>query len=67
MGKNFYQVVSEYRIKHAEELLKEDVNITIETLSYECGFNSKSTFNKYFKEYTGYSPSEYRESVLNFS
>lgn len=67
MGKNFYVLVSEYRINYAKEILKEDSNITIESLAYECGFNSKSTFNKYFKEHTGYSPSEYRSSFFSFS
>lgn len=67
MGKSFYVIISEYRIKHAKKVLKSDLNITIESLSYECGFNSKSTFNKYFKEQTGYSPSEYRLLFLNFS
>ena len=67
MGKSFYVLVSEYRINYAKEILKEDNNITIESLAYECGFNSKSTFNKYFKEQTGYSPSEYRSSFFTFS
>lgn len=67
MGKNFYQVISEYRIKYAEERIKEDSNLTIESLAYECGFNSKSSFNKYFKKYTNYSPSMYKLSFLNYS
>lgn len=65
MGKNFYHLISEYRIQYAEKRLKEDSNLTIESLAYECGFNSKSSFNKYFKEYTSYSPSAYRLSFSN--
>ncbi|MBE0393425.1 AraC family transcriptional regulator [Flavobacterium sp. PL002] len=64
MSKNFYLVIGEYRIQYAKKRLEEDNNLTIESLSFECGFSSKSTFNKYFKEQIGSSPSEYR---LNFS
>lgn len=60
MHKSFYVLISEYRIKHAKKLIKENSNLTIESIAFECGFNSKSTFNKYFKEYTGCLPSEYR-------
>lgn len=67
MGKNFYQIISEYRIQYAEKRLKEDSNLTIESLAYECGFNSKSSFNKYFKENTSYTPSTYRLSFSNKS
>lgn len=64
LNKSFYVVIGEYRIKHAQKRLKEDANLKIEYLAFECGFNSKSTFNKHFKEQVGSLPSEYR---LNFS
>lgn len=60
LGKSFYQVIAEYRIRHAISLLESGDQLTIETLSYQCGFNSKSSFNRYFKEYTGFTPSTYR-------
>lgn len=60
LGKNFYQVIAGYRIDYALIRLQEDHNITFESLAYECGFNSKTSFNRYFKEQTGYTPSEYR-------
>lgn len=31
-------------------------------IGFESGFKSKSTFNKYFKEITGMSPSDYLEN-----
>ena len=34
-------------------------------IAFEAGFKSKSTFNKYFKELTGLSPSEYREQLFS--
>jgi AraC-like DNA-binding protein len=61
LGKSFYQLIAVYRIKNAIELLKETGDaLTIEALAYESGFNSKTSFNKYFKQITGFLPSEFR-------
>jgi len=61
--KNFYQLLAELRIQHAKIKLEADLDLKIEALSYECGFKSKSAFNKYFKEIVGVTPKEYRHSV----
>lgn len=60
--KNFYKVVAEYRIAYAQERMRifGGEELTIESLAYECGFNSKTSFNQYFKSKTGITPSEYR-------
>lgn len=60
--KNFFQYLADYRIAHAMKYLSShDSSIKIETLAYECGFNSKTSFNRYFKERNnGLTPSEYR-------
>jgi len=63
LRKNFYQTIATYRIDYALNLLQEDRNITFESLAYECGFNSKTSFNRYFKDQTGYTPSEYRSQI----
>jgi AraC-like DNA-binding protein len=61
LGKSFYRIIAEYRIENAICILKEKGDsLTIEALAYESGFSSKTSFNKYFKEITGYLPSEYR-------
>ncbi len=62
----FYSITAMYRIEHARDLLLKKENYTIETLMVECGFHSKSTFNKYFKEYVGVRPSVYRKLNSNF-
>lgn len=57
---NFYKFIAYKRILVALELLKElDSKTTIESVMLESGFSSKPTFNKYFKEITGVTPSEY--------
>lgn len=60
IGKSFYGFIAEYRIAYAiERLKKEGGRLKIESLAHECGFNSKTSFNRYFKEITGSNPSEY--------
>ena len=62
LKKNFYQFINEYRVQEMKtRLTSPDFNhITIVSIAYECGFNSKSTANAIFKKMTGKTPSEYR-------
>lgn len=65
MNKNFYQLLAEHRIEHAKTLLiKQDYLFTIESVVYDCGFNSKSSFHKYFKQFVGTTPSDFRDHYL---
>lgn len=60
IGKSFYGFTAEYRITYAIERLREEAGkLKIESLAHECGFNSKTSFNRYFKDITGSNPSEY--------
>jgi AraC-like DNA-binding protein len=60
-GKSYHNFVADYRILHAIELLNtNNGRLKIESLCYSCGFNSKTSFNRYFKEKTGFTPSEYQ-------
>lgn len=61
---NFYQKIGRLRVAHAMELLEKDARIPMDHLVEECGFNSKSTFYKYFREIYGCTPSEYRNTIL---
>ncbi|MDM1346805.1 helix-turn-helix transcriptional regulator [Myroides marinus] len=63
MNSSFYQLVAMYRINHAKRLIGKNTNLTIEAIVDECGFSSKSTFNKYFKIFVGQTPSVYRNAV----
>lgn len=59
--KSFHSFVAEYRIKYVLKLLNtNNGRLKIESLAYSCGFNSKTSFNRYFKEKTGFTPSEYQ-------
>ena len=61
-GKTFTKLVNEYRIVHATKLLSES-QMSITDISFECGFNNFSHFNKLFKEFTGKSASKYRKEL----
>ena len=63
LGKNFYVFVNEYRVEYAKQLLmkKEYNNWSIIAIAYECGFNSKTAFNNFFKKHTQQTPSEFKK------
>ena len=63
-GKTFTKLVNEYRVVHATKLLAES-NMSITEISFECGFNNFSHFNKLFKEFSGKSASVYRSELKN--
>ena len=56
--------MNEYRIVHATKLLAES-NMSIADVSFECGFNNFSHFNKLFKNFAGKSASKYRSEMKN--
>lgn len=61
-GNNFYDFINSYRIEEIKKLLSKPENIrryTILSLAYDAGFNSKATFNKFFKKVTGLTPTDY--------
>lgn len=59
---NFYDFINKYRVEDAKKLLVEDTrNYKILAIAYEVGFNSKATFNRVFKKYIDYTPSEFKE------
>ena len=64
-GKNLYDYVNTLRIEEFIKLVSQphNQNLTLLSLAYECGFNSKSSFNRYFKKTTGQSPSEYLKQL----
>ncbi|RED24704.1 helix-turn-helix protein [Flavobacterium cutihirudinis] len=60
-GKNFYDYINSQRVAEFKKLilLPENQKFTLLSVAFECGFNSKTAFNRNFKKETGISPSEY--------
>lgn len=61
LGKSFSLFINELRIEEAKQLLVSEKIYTIETIGYDCGFNSKSTFFTTFKKVTGTTPAKYKK------
>ncbi|MBQ4818981.1 helix-turn-helix domain-containing protein [Aquimarina sp. MMG016] len=61
IGMNFFEYINYYRIKEFIELAKTDKakSMTFFGLAQEAGFNSKTTFNKSFKDLMGSTPKVY--------
>ncbi|MEL6924246.1 MAG: AraC family transcriptional regulator [Bacteroidota bacterium] len=58
-GRTFFEFVNQYRITETtRQLISTDLSIS--EVSYQCGFNNLSTFNKQFKKKTGMTPAQYR-------
>lgn len=61
LHQNFYQFVNGYRVRHVQNHLQnqDKSNLSLLGLAMESGFNSKSAFNRAFKNHTGMTPSAY--------
>ena len=63
--KNFYRFINEFRVNEVKEKLMDPDfrHYTVLAIGFDCGFNSKTSFNRIFKEETGLTPSEYRNKT----
>jgi len=62
---NFFDFVNGYRVEAFKEKIKDSEfsNYSLLGIAFECGFNSKSAFNRIFKQATGLTPSQYKKAV----
>jgi AraC-like DNA-binding protein len=65
LGISFFDFVNKYRVDEMKSKLSDPENkqFTLIAIAYDCGFNSKSSFNKIFKKNTGLTPSEFIKSI----
>jgi AraC-like DNA-binding protein len=61
VGKNFNDFVNEYRVEGFKQQARDPANAHLSLLgiALDCGFNSKATFNRAFRKFTGTSPGEF--------
>lgn len=60
MKTTFKAYINNHRLREARRILRERPGMTVIQAAFECGFRSKSAFNKLFHEDTGLTPTEYR-------
>lgn len=63
--KNFNDFINEYRVNTFKEKLNlgEHQQLSLLGIAYDCGFNSKATFNRVFKKLNHISPTEFLNSI----
>jgi putative ABC transport system permease protein len=65
LEKNFSDFINEFRVREISRKMQDPVydRLTLLGIAYESGFNSQRTFNRVFKEMTGKTPLEYKNSL----
>jgi AraC-like DNA-binding protein len=63
---NFFEFNNSHRVEEAKRMLadKEFESLSIMEVLLESGFNSKSSFQRFFKRLTGVSPTEFRKNAM---
>jgi len=69
LNSNFYDSINSFRVEEAKTILKSKLieSHSITGIGLSCGFSSKSSFYRIFKNKTDLSPSAYRELALKES
>lgn len=63
----FFELICEYRIKEAEQMLKDPscTYMSVESIGTLSGFKSNSNFHRNFKKHFSTTPNNYREKFLS--
>lgn len=67
LNQNFNEYLAKHRIDYALKMISNDslINMKIETIAFECGYNSATTFNKWFKFFNNCLPNEFIKDLRN--
>lgn len=62
---NFFDFINRYRIEEVKSKIDNPRfdNLSLLGIAFDCGFNTKSAFNRVFKKMTGVTPSEYKKQA----
>lgn len=61
-GVSFYDFINNYRVEEVKKKIIDSKysSFSLLGIAYDCGFNSKSTFNRIFKKNTGLTPTQFK-------
>lgn len=63
LNMKLWDYITAKRIEKAKRMLSKNQNsLSILDIATECGYNNSANFNRAFKTYTGFTPSEYEKS-----
>lgn len=64
---NFYNLINDYRVNEVIARLSgpDAEKFTLLGIAFDCGFQSKASFNRIFKQKTGQSPSAYKKQLIS--
>jgi AraC-like DNA-binding protein len=62
LNQSFYDYINQHRVDEVKSKMADPkyAHLKLIEIAFECGFNSKATFNRAFKKLTGTSPTAYR-------
>jgi AraC-like DNA-binding protein len=64
LGQTFFELINSLRVEEVQKRFLEPQysRFTLPGIAMDCGFNSKASFNRIFKQITGLTPTEYIKS-----
>jgi AraC-like DNA-binding protein len=65
-GLNFFDFINGYRVEECKTRMVDPrfSHLSLLGIALECGFNSKSAFNRIFKKVTGLTPTQYKVTAI---
>ncbi len=65
LHQRFFDFINQFRVEEFKNACRNPENrkLSIIGMAYDCGFNSKATFNRVFKNMTGTTPGNYLKAV----
>ena len=64
-GITFSAYINKKRVKYARELIDNNTDLSLDDVSFKCGFSSRSRFNNAFKEYYKITPGRYKTEKMD--
>ncbi|MBN2046880.1 MAG: response regulator [Anaerolineaceae bacterium] len=56
--------LNRYRIERSKQLLRQDPNMSVTNVALSTGFSSQSYFSRVFRKETGFTPREFRATII---